>query len=412
MANQTNLHTPCAIALIGGEYCSVQSFSIELTANGESNKCNMEILIEAIDSTVFSKHINDDKKVEVIVYTGYIEDQKNAGAYQLQVSKLVNSQIERNKLLKKRFEGFVAQPEWTFGSESTVKLSCFDWSQLLREYKWEKNLKDGDTEISRILSIAQNKLVDFTIKADAYAGTQRLGERDADSNSRVYRASDKSIWQVLKECAEKLNKNIFIDGKTIYITKYKERPVEWPMYFLSVNSKKKLTNGQYFVNGSFKYGEIGESVKSNVVVDLYSSKLTKKGDAKATYVRYPENAPLKQNTLYIKRYVKINSEESELKTMAENIYKKFAKKTMTGSLELPFANNNIDVYDLVKIECDDPDNQINFVKDFYFSVNSISESYTNNGYTQTIEIETDPDINKNTVSYSKLPAPKPPKRKN
>lgn len=410
MESPNNLHTPCAIVFIGGEYCDVETFNIELTANGESSKCNIEILMEAIDSTVFAKETNQDKKVEVVIYTGYIEDQINSKAYKLQVSKLINSQIERNKNLKKRFEGFVAQPEWTFSSESKVKLSCFDWSQLLKEYKWEKNLKDGDTEISRIFSIAQNKLVDFTIKADGYTGTQRLGERDADSNSRVYRASDKSIWEVLNECAKKLNKNIFIEGRTIYITKYKEKPVEWPMHFLSVNSKKKLSGAQFFTSASFKYGEIGESVKSNVVVDLYSSKLTKKGDAKATYVRYPENAPIKQNTLYIKKYVKINSEESELKTMAENIYKKFAKKTMTGSLELPFANNNIDVYDLVKIECEDQDNQINFVKDFYFSVNSISESYGNGGYTQTIEIETDPDINKNTVSYSKLPAPKPQKR--
>lgn len=411
MANQTSLHTPCAIAFIGGEYCDIESFDIELTANGESSKCNMSILMEAIDSTVFANKTNENSKVEVIVYTGYIEDKVNSQQYKLEVSKLVNSQVERSKILKKRFHGFVAQPEWNFGSESKVKLSCFDWSQLLREYKWEKNLKDGDTEISRIISIAQSKLVDFKIQADPYTGTQRLGERDADSNSRVYRASDKSIWEVLKECATKLNKNIFIEGRTVYITKYKEKPVEWPMYFLSVNSKKKLTNGQYFTNASFKYGEIGESVKGNVVVDLYSSKLTKKGDAKATYVRYPENAPVKQNTLYIKKYVKINSEESELKTIAENIYKKFAKKTMTGNLELPFANNSIDVYDLIKIECDDVENQINFVKDYYFSVNSISESYGNGGYTQTIEIETDPDINKNTVSYSKLPAPKPKKRK-
>jgi hypothetical protein len=411
MSNEKYFNTPCALVFIGGEYCEVESFSIDLTANGESSKCDIEILMQAIDSTVFAKQANDQSKVEVIVYAGYIEDQKDSAGYLAQVRQLINSQSERTKLLKKRFEGFVAQPQWIFGEKSTVKLSCFDWSQLLREYKWEKNLKDGDTEISRVISSIQGKLGDYKIKADSYTGSQRLGERDADSNSRVYRAEGKSIWDILKECATKLNKNIFIEGRTIYITKYKDKPVEWSLYYLSVSNQKNLKTGQFFTEASFRYGEIGESSKGNVVVDLYSSKITKKGTAKATYVRYPENAPIKQNTLYIKRYAKINAEESELRTMAENIYKKYAKKVMTGDVQLPFANNGIDVYDLVRFVCDDADNQINFIKDYYFSVNSINETYGNGGYTQTIEIETDPDISKNTVSYTKLPAPKPVKRK-
>ena len=411
MANENYFNTPCALVFIGGQYCEAESFNIELTANGESAKCDVDILMEAIDSTIFAKQANEQTKVEIAVYTGYIADQKDSVGYLSQVRQLINSQSERNKILKKRFEGFVAQPTWTFGDSEKVRLTCFDWSQLLRQYKWVKNLKDGDTEISRIISIAQNKLGDYKIKADNYTGSQRLGERDADSNSRVYRAEGKSVWEVLKECAEKLNKNIFIEGRTIYITKYKDKPVEWSLYYASLSNQKNLKTGQFFTEASFRYGDIGESSKGNVVVDLYSSKLTKKGDAKATYVRYPENAPIKQNTLYIKRYVKVNSEESELRTMAENIYKKHAKKVMTGDITLPFANNAIDIYDLVRFVCDDPNNQINFIKDYYFSVNSVSESYGNGGYTQTIEIETDPDINKNTVSYTKLPAPKPVKKK-
>lgn len=407
MADKKYFNTPCAIVFIGDSYCAVESFSLDLTANGESNKCDIEILMNAIDSTIFSKQANDEKKVEVIVYTGYIEDQKSPVEYSKQINQLINSQTERNKYLKKRFEGFVAQPQWTFGEKSTVKLSCFDWSQLLREYKWVKNFKDGDTEISRIVSAIQNKLSSFTIKLDRYTGSQRLGERDADSDSRVYRSEGKSLWEILKECATKLNKNIFIEGKNIYITQYKDKPVEWSLYYKSMSNQNSLNTGQFFTDASFRYGEIGESSKGNVVVDIYSSKTTKKGDVKKTYVRYPENAPLKENTLYIKRYAKINSEESELKIMAENIYKKYAKKVMTGDVQLPFANNNIDIYDIVKFICDDAQDQINFIKDFYFSVNSINENYNIGGYTQTIEIETDPDINKNTVGYKNLPAPKP-----
>lgn len=406
-------HTPFAFVIVGDQACPVTSLSMTLTSRGESSTCDITIPLENIDSTVFASEALNEKKVPVQVYIGYIHDSINPEETMKEIDYLWNTRNSRNSRLgstfSKRFDGFVSQPEWTFGDQRILQLKCFDWSQMLKEYKWAKNLKDGDTEVSRVISLINKNLVDFSVVADKYIGTQRLGDRDPESNTITYNASGKSFWEVLQECADKINKKLFIVGRTIYIRTAMEEPLEWPMYYGPYDKNKKLKMGQYFSELKIRHGEIGEPVKGNVVVELHSSKLNKKGDAKATFVRYPQDAPLKQNTLLIKKIVQINAEESELRVIAENIYKKYVKKAMTGNIELPFANNFIDIFDLVTIVSDDPNSDISFLKDLYFVVHSISERYDINGYTQTLDIDTDPDVTKTTVSLKGVATPKPPK---
>jgi hypothetical protein len=394
--------------------------SLTLASRGESSSCDLTIPLQNIDSTIFAKQASNENKVAVQVYVGYIHDSISPEETMKEIESLWASRSSRNSRLNstfsKRFDGFVAQPEWTFGDERTLNLKCYDWSQMLKEYKWPKNLKDGDTEVSRVISLINKNLDDFNIVADKYIGAQRLGDRDTESNTITYNSSGKSYWEVLQECADKINKKLFIMGRTIYIRTAMEEPLEWPMYYgpyeKNYDKDKKLRLGQYFSELKLRHGEIGEAVKSNVVVELHSSKLTKKGDAKATFVRYPQDAPLKQNTLLIKKIVNINAEESELRAIAENIYKKYVKKAMTGNIQLPFANNFIDIFDLVTIISEGPNSDISFLKDLYFVVHSISEKYDVSGYTQTLEIDTDPDITKTTVSLKTVATPKSKKVKN
>lgn len=402
---------PFAFAVVGQELCKVSSLSISLTSDSEAGTCELTIPLENIDSTIFVTSNQEEKKIPIEIYIGYVNSGTNADETMNEIESLWDSRSSKkskfNQTFVKRFDGFVAQPEWVFGDQRMLYLRCFDWSQMLREYRWPLNLKDGETEVSRIFSLIQRNLVNFDISADGYVGTQRLGERDVESNTITYASSGKSYWEILQECASKVNKKLFIIGKTIYLRDTLPDQKQWSLYYGPQEKNKNLEKGEYFTNLRLRYGEIGEPARGNVVIELYSSKSEEKGESKRIYVRYPENAPLKENTLHIRQVVKVNTEESELRVIAENMYKKYAKKIMTGNVELPFANNYIELLDLVRFTSDDSKSDISFLKDYYFVVHSITERYdANAGYVQTLEIDTDPDINKTTVSMKGVLAPK------
>lgn len=410
-------HTPFAFVFLGEQLCYVESYSLSLSTRGEASKLKLKIPLDNIDSSVFATADTEGNKVPVELYVGYLKDDVNqsfltigkAKAEQLAVA-IRQGRSDENKMFSKRFSGFASQPEWTFGDERYLNLTCFDWSQILREYKWDKNFKDGDTEVSRIIAAIQKKITGIKINSKPYNGIQRLGEKDAESGSYTYRASGKTYWQVLFDCASKINRRVFINGNEILIDKFNNKPVLWSMYYGDYEEKVGLKYGQYFKNLKLRYGEIGEASKSNVVIQLYSSVTTKKGGkSKPTAVRYPENAPLKTNTLVIKRNVLVNTSEAELKVIAENLFKKFSKKNMTGNVEIPFANNFLNLLDLVTFTADSQYTDLQFIKGFYFCVNSIEESYSaSDGYTQTIDIDTDPDITEKTVTIGNKVAPKKP----
>jgi hypothetical protein len=406
-------HTPYAFVFIGKQLCLVESFDLSVTTRGESSRCTLNIPLDNIDTTVFASSTNSDERVPVEIWSGYLRDMQDKKGESIPkqieriASKISEGKSDQQKMFSKRFDGFVSQPEWTFGDERTIKLTCHDYSQTLREYKWDKNFKDGDTEVSRVIDAIKKRIVGLDIKYDGYTGVKRLGEKDAESGKYTYNASGKSYWDILIDCADKLGKRLFIDGKKIIITNFKQNPKIWSMYYGSAERQKieGQSIGQFFKKLNFRYGGIGESTRSDVVVDLYSQNLTKKGDAKKTYVRYPENAAIKTNTRHIVKRISNNMSEQELRVMAENIYKKSAKKTITGNIDLPFANNFIDIYDVVTFVSDGNYKDIEFLKGYYFCVNSVSENYGQGGYTQTVDFDTDPDINEKTVKPKQLIAP-------
>lgn len=405
-------HTPFAFAFLGEQLCYVESYSLNLSTRGEASKLKLKIPIDSVDSSVFANSESEGNKVPVELYIGYLKDDihqaiSRAKAQELAVA-IKQGRSEEQRMFSKRFSGFASQPEWSFGDERYLNLTCFDWSQILREYKWDKNLKDGDTEVSRIISTIQRRIKGVTIKSPSYNGLQRMGQRDAESGSYTYRASGKTYWQILTECASKLNRRVFVTGQEILIDRFKNKPALWSMYYGPYEEKVGLKFGQYFKNLKLRYGEIGEASKSNVVIQLYSSVTTKKGGkSKPTAIRYPENEPIKTNTLVIKRNVAINTPEAELKVIAENLFKKFSRKNMTGNIDIPFANNFLNLLDLITFTADSEYTDLQFIKGFYFCVNSIDENYDVTGYTQTVDIDTDPDITEKTVTIGDKLTPKP-----
>lgn len=413
-------HTPYAFVFVGKQLCLVESFDLTMTSRGEASRCTLTIPLDNIDTTVFANSANDDKRVPVEIWCGYLRDMQDKKGESIPkqieriAAKVSQSQSDQQRMFSKRFDGFVSQPQWTFGDERTIKLTCHDYSQTLREYKWDKNLKDGDTEVSRVIEAIKKRVEGLNIRYDSYAGVKRLGEKDIESGKYNYSSSGKSYWEILTDCAEKLGKRLFIQGKEIEITNFKQNPKIWNMYYGS-KERQKIEGrqvGQYFKKLTVRYGEIGESSRSDVVVDLYSQNLTKKGAAKKTYVRYPENAAIKSNTRHIVKKVSNNMTEQELRVMAENIYKKSSRKLVTGNIDIPFANNFIDIFDVVTFVSDPEYKEIDFLKNYYFCVNSISESYGLTGYSQTVDFDTDPDINQKTVKPKQMISPKPPTKPN
>ena len=94
--------------------------------------------------------------------------------------------------------------------------------------------------------------------------------------------------------------------------------------------------------------------------------------------------------------------EQELRVFAEQIYKKESKKVMTGTLDVDFANPFIDLYDVVTFIADDNQVDLGYLDGIWFSINSISESYSSSGYTQVLNIDSDPDL-ENTLQERKAP---------
>lgn len=409
-------HTPYAFVFIGKQQCLVSDYDLSLTTRGEASKCTIVIPLDNIDTTVFADTSNDDKRVPVEVWIGYLRDMQDEGSdsVQKQIQKIgamvSQGRSDQQRMFVKRFDGFASQPEWRFGDERTIKLTCYDYSQPLREYKWDRNLKDGDTEVSRVVKLIESRVTGIKINCDSYSGIRRLGERDIESGKYTYYSSNKTYWDMLVDCAEKLGKRVFVVGKEIFITNFKQAPKIWKMYYGSMERHKVdgIQVGQYFKNLTIRYGEIGESNRSDVVVDLYSQNLTKKGKEKKTYIRYPENAAIKTNTRHIVRKVANNMSEQELKVLAENLYKKNSRKVITGNIDLPFANNFLDLLDVVTFVSDGVYKDIDFLKGYYFCVNSVQESYSVDGYSQQVDFDTDPDINQNTVTPKKRIAPQKP----
>jgi hypothetical protein len=389
--------------VIGDEICPVIEYNLALSSRGEAATCTITMALENIDSRVFANEEETGMRVPVKVYSGYLDDRSDINNV---ISKIYNASFNGQKIdtskFSLRFDGFAAQPEWQFGDERTLRLLCFDWSQPLREYKWDQNFKNSDAEVSSVLNAIQRRIPGIQIVADSIQGSNRLGERDAETGEYSYSASGRSFWEVLMDCAGKVNKRVFIEGSKIYITRYMQDPSLWSLYY-GPQGSVDLSKNMLFKNLTLRYGEVGESSKTNVVVDLYSSKLSKKGKERKSFIRYPENAPIKENTRHIKMNIGGNRGESELNAIAQNIYQRLSRKIMTGNADIPFANHNINVFDLVQFVSTKEYSELSFVKDYYFSINSITENYSVEGYTQTIDIDTDPDINKDTVTQRIAP---------
>lgn len=394
---------------MNGQFAFVKNYDLTLTNRGEASSAKISMALDNIDTQVFTEVANKDKYVEVQIYSGYLIDNIDATQQIEEFKSLIQSnRTSTQTRFANRFDGFAAQPEWVFGMERTLNLTCFGWEQIAREWKWESNFKDGDCEVRKVIQLLQDRFQGIKIVADSYAGSLKLGEIDQESKKWSYNASGKSFYEVLEECAKKMNKNVIVKGKTIYITQYKEQPVIWNFYYGSKSAPEytSQTNATPFETVTLRYGEIGEAQKTGVVVDLTSRTLSKKGKASITKIRYPENSTVSSLSKHIVKTLKNNLSDSELKVLAENIYKHESKKVMTGNADVKFANPFIDLYDLVTFITDSENQDLKYMEGVNFSINSITETYSSDGYEQKLDFDSSLDA---TGTLKKQVAPIKPK---
>lgn len=400
-------HTPFSFVSIGESICPVKNYDLQKSNKGEADSVKLSISLDAIDAE-FLIELKKDEYVPVLIHTGYLLDTESSSEQIKTISNYIkNKQFRNLKTFRSRFDGFMANWEIAYGDERKIDLTCYDWSQILRQNKWERNLKDGETEVRTCLALLQVNIKRFKINADAYVGSLKLGEQDQESKKWTYSASGKTYWEILQDCAQKMGKKLFMKGTEIYIKTYLEEPLLWTFYYGNNNAPAYVSNKEMipFKNVVFRSGKFGDVQHSNVIVELTSRTVSKKGKASVTKVRFPENSTRGELTKFIQKTIKNNLSDQELKVLAESIYKKESKDIITGNLDVDFANPFIDVYDIATFIGESKSSYIGEFEGVWFSLNSISETYGPEGYMQTMDFDSDPDI-KNTIKVKSDAIPK------
>jgi hypothetical protein len=401
-------HVPFSFVSIGNAVCFVKNYDLQKSNKGEADTVKISISLEAIDPEVFIE-LKKDEYINVSIYSGYLLDEDDIKKQIETISKIINNkQFKSLKTFRNRFEGFMANWEISYGDERKLDLTCYDWSQILRQNTWERNLKDGETEVRTCLDLIRKNIPKFTIISDTYSGSLKLGEQDQESKKWTYGASGKKYWEILQDCAQKLGRKLYIKGKEIYIKKYVDEPLLWTFYYGNKGAAAYIANKSMtpFKNVIFRSGKFGDVQHSNVIVELSSRTLSKKGKASITKVRFPENSTRGELTKFISKTIKNNLSDQELKVLAENIFKKESKDVITGNLDVDFANPFIDVQDIATFVGETKNSYVGEFEGVWFSINSISETYGPDGYMQTMDFDSDPDI-KNSLKTKSAAVPKP-----
>ena len=415
-------HTPYAFVVIGGQVAQVKEYTTTKTDRpAEPSDAQITMSLDAIDSSVFANFMNKGDLIPVEIWSGYLTDSISLEDQNAQIEEIkdiilkndrrsVDEQGRQVAALKKqrkfaqRFSGYVSQPEWTVGNNGKmIKLSCRDWIGYLQEFKFYDNLKDSQCTVSNILARFNKEISGLQIKLDdaiSDRGGYSMANPDSEDGKRVYSAQGKSYQNVLAEICDQLGLKIFISGATITLRYRVRSPFIWK-YYHGLNSGNLPSGepiGTPFDEVKIMFGVFGQVETSRdfiVQIDGFAGAGSgKKGAARKMTVKFPENQQANAGTKIVQRtypYGAVDDKE-KLKIYAESVYREIASRKVTMSLNLGFANPFLDLYDAVEFVGDGSDDALDFVKSKWFEVTSVAESYSEAGYTQTIE-------GRNNVAY-------------
>lgn len=403
--NVINGHVPVGVVFIGGKVVMVQDYTCTLTSKGEAHTAQVKIPLDNIDSEVFANDSILEDIHEIEIWSGYIEDGDNR---QEQLNKILTD-LQNQPYLTRRFSGFITQPEWEFGyNGENVHLSCADWTGILREYKLYKNFQDAQCEVKNIISELQKDLEGIKLYLEPYDGSARLGKYDNVKNKLTFHSMGKTYWEVIRECAVKLGYIVICDHKTIKLLPQKQNPFIWNIFYGPADKIKqdaqdytdptktvKRVVGQFCGDIKLRYGQKGRVDKSNVVVELHGVHLhkrvkKKKVDDKKLVVYFPEDMAITSMTKHIVKYIPGSVTEQELKIIAADIYREHSRRLITCTLDMPFGNTYMNLWDIVEFAIDASRPNVTFLDGKQFVINTITEQFGMEGLKQTLEVDSDP----------------------
>jgi len=380
-------YIPIVFAILGKQYVMCTSYDFVINNKNETSTCNLTIPLENVDTTIFASDSEFSNIVPVEIYSGYFND--------IDQVNIIYKDIAEGKIgkqFKKRFSGYVSQPEWKFGKERLLNLACLDWTGFLREFKFADNVESNSTECSAIVNVIKSRVKGINITMDKPPGSYLLGDNDNKSNKQTYNASGKSLYDVLKDVANKLGYIITVDGNNVHLGKSGTIVNTWHFDYSNEHTDTTKT---CFDDLCFRFGEKGRTDKANLVIRVLGSDHTKKGKEKKIEVIYPEGTRITKDTQVKTVKIYLDIKASEANAIAKNEYHRNAKRAITGTISIPFANNDINILDAIVI--DSKQDGLNVLKDYIFGINSITETFDDNGYSQSIEFESDKTLTKRPV---------------
>lgn len=408
-------HTPFSFVIIGGQIAQIKEYSLTKTDRpAEPSAADISISLDAIDSSVFANFMNKGDLIPVEIWSGYLTDSASSEDQEKQIAELRDiiasgdkrsvdqygrqvANVRSQRKFSQRFSGYVSQPEWTVGNNGKmIRLSCRDWLGYLQEFKFYDDLKDSQCTVTNIFNKFNREITGIKIQLDQPIqdrGGYSMANPDSEDGKRVYSARGKSYQNVLSEICDRLGLKIFISGTTITLRYRIRSPFVWKHYHGSNSATLPSGNpiGTPFDEVKIMFGAFGQVETSRdfiVQINGFSgSGSGKKAASRKLSVKFPENQQPNAGTkIIVKNYPYGPVEDKEkLKIYAESVYRETASRRVTMSMTLGFANPFLDLYDAVEFVGDGSDDSLDFVKSKWFEVTSINESYSESGYTQTIE---------------------------
>lgn len=374
---------PRMVVVIGGTPVLATTANITLTNKAEPSTASVEIPMDNIDSSIFTVK---GKYYDIQIWCGYLDERDKDTTWEYAVA---NKRYENSTTMFKRFDGFVDQPEWCIGDERILKLSCKDAAGLLGDGKFSEKREGGQASAKSVIAAINSSIKGIKI---VFEGPDYdMGTKDSKGEKTVYNIAGKNYWDVIKDVAEKGNLNIKKDHTTITIGKQEQWKRKWTMLMTNTtDDKKDWTN---FKKLNIRYGKSGQRCKEAILVLVHChTPVKKKGKSRSVVGKYPAGAKDwngDENTEVIRRIMKYPLTQAEANAKAKNVAEEYLRGFVTGDVDVPFASPEMLPDEGIAFHSD-KNYGLEFLADKVFRIDSINETFSANGYSQTIEFESNP----------------------
>lgn len=420
-------HVPYSFVVVGGQIAQVEAFEIVKNSNSaEPAEASFKVSIDALDFSVIGNSSVNGSLVPVEIWTGYLSDIAATNKTQEQQINDLRQAILKKSLgtltadgrgtavrgnqqqrkFSKRFDGYVYQPEYEFSNEEEMAtLKCRDWIGYIKEFKIFEDFKDSQCEVGNIIAKFNRDINGLNFRVFDRSNYS-MADPDSEDGKRIYKTSGRSYGDVLTEICDRTGLRIFQNGLDINLKLQERNPLVWKMYKGSDSSSRTIGDpfGTPFDRLVIRQGVKGQAEVGgrDLIVEVVgvSRGSGKKAKAKQLRVKFPAGKEPVAGTKLISIPYPYGSvdDKSKLEIYAEEVYKRESSRQIAMSMDLGFGNPFMELYDAVEFVDGDRGN-MQFLANKWFEIVSISDRFSIDGYSQTIE-------GRNNIAYEKAFGPK------